>query len=987
MVFVPWTALGICKFWAMHKTECKFRDTCRWKHPPEEEVRRLWEYYEVKEIMGGGGEGEQDGGVVWAMRQSAGEIEPPLPPGHPVEVAEGWNARPPHEMPPVSNSDGVYDAPRPPWLPQWPAHSLPPAHNTDSGYSFLQTHQLPPRPPPPLTREWSQWAPDVGERFDDLRPSSSDGMSIPPHMHSEASYSRGYSSAPAPLNFTNPSYAHPPRQTHHQSQPHTPAYSTSPGLESTINKDIGEPFNPALSSNPFINGSLVYRFVWGDPLCVRCGYTGHLPKDCKGEALSTIEQECLYRLMREEQNRSKAERGFDLHAPTRSLAPEQGTKANLEPLGAPDLGEGLDGGFSSLDAPMSPKESGDSQERQKMDLDEQQQRRVQMLMSMDMKSGNTHDQKSNNGNSGKKNKKKGKAKREVGKEKEKPDKPDAKPVARKNVNRDLDLQRSKAELPSTFTTKPKAPVPLNVPSFFGMGATKRLSNGEAKSVGPHPSTIRVSAPYITQSAIEKRLQPASLDAQERSLAEAREDSVRLQGVTWLDNVRRALQLPVKTFTTACVYYHKFRLAHPTVEYNWSDAAAASLLTSCKNEDTLKKSRDILAAAYNLKQPGSHDQVGADDPIFEAPSRVVIGLERLVLESGGFDFRSRSPHQAIIKISKSLPESKDLKAVSKLAWTILTDLHRTFAPLKQTSATLALASLELAAHFEATKSDDNTCSVKDDLQALDLNKWHTTREEVMETLLDALDLYTHNTGSTILGTKYSLDDLLRIRLAFNKECSDSNLPRYTIVQPPPSPDNANGTSSTLRVANGHPTPVSPPQPGTQAPPQQNAAASVQPAPEGGGTLRFMLDPQRATDERTQVNRYYTEEWEEYEEEIEVPIPRNHSRERGRDRPERDGRPPREFDERRGPRDDRDTPHAPRGSERERIRESLADREREAERERARLRDRERERRYDDRRFEDRERERGDRRYDDRREWERGNRRYYDDDRRRGREDRR
>ncbi|EME47104.1 hypothetical protein DOTSEDRAFT_41602 [Dothistroma septosporum NZE10] len=516
-----------------------------------------------------------------------------------------------------------------------------------------------------------------------------------------------------------------------------------------------------------------------------------------------------------------------------------------------------------------------------------------------------------------------------------------------------------------------------------MGATKRMSNGEAKVIGPHPSTLRVSAPYITQSAVEKRLQPAGLDAQERSIQEAREDSVRLQGVTWLDQVRRSLQLPVKTFTTACVYYHKFRLAHHTLDYAWADAAAASLLTSCKNEDTLKKSRDILAAAYNLKQASGHEQVGADDAIFEGPSRVVIGLERLVLESGAFDFRSRSPHHTLVKVSKSLRQSEDLRNTSQLAWTILTDLHRTFAVLKQTSATLALASLELAAHFMAASSDNNTCSVRDDLQMLNLDKWHTTREEVMETLLDALDLYTHHTTSTILGTKYSLDDFLRIRLALNKECSESSLPRFTVVQPPPSPDNVNGSSSsTLRVSNGHPTPVSPPQGGMQAPqPTNGNGPNLPPTPEGGGTLRFMLDPVRATDERTRVNSYYTEEWEEYEEEIEVPIPRARSRSRDRDRrrdapidrPERDragGRPPRDYDDRRGTRD------SPRGHGIDRAIERDRDRTRTGDR------DRDRDRRYDDRR-DDRDR---DRRYDDRRDRDRYRDRRDYEDRRRPRDER-
>lgn len=526
------------------------------------------------------------------------------------------------------------------------------------------------------------------------------------------------------------------------------------------------------------------------------------------------------------------------------------------------------------------------------------------------------------------------------------------------------------------------PNSIITPADDGMGtADATMTTDEPKVIGPHPSTIRVSAPYITQSAVEKRLQPPGLDAQERSIAEAREDGFRLQGVTWLDNVRRALQLPIKTYTTACVYYHKFRLAHPTSEYSWSDAAAASLITSCKNEDTLKKSKDILAAAYNLKQSSSHEQVGADDPMFDLPSRAVVGVERLVLESGAFDFRSRSPHQTLVKISKSLPPSDDLKGVAQLAWTIMTDMHRTFAPLKQTSATLSLASLELAAHFKATASGNNTCTVRDDLQVLDLKKWFTTREEVMETLLDALDLYTHHTNSTILGPKYSLDDFLRIRLGLNKECSEARLPRYTVVQPPPSPDNTNGSGSTLRVANGHPTPVSPPQPGSQAP-GSNASTVIpyQATPEGGGTLRFMLNPQRAVEEKVEVNRYYVEEWEEYEEEVHVPDHRNASMERTErhslpDRPDRirDTRS-REFDDRRSARPDREVPRLPLAIERERLRE----REREAERERARLRERDRDRRYDDRRYD--ERNGGDRRYDDRRD--RGDRRHYEDDSRRG-----
>ncbi|KAK4554040.1 RNA polymerase II C-terminal domain kinase beta subunit [Recurvomyces mirabilis] len=417
-----------------------------------------------------------------------------------------------------------------------------------------------------------------------------------------------------------------------------------------------------------------------------------------------------------------------------------------------------------------------------------------------------------------------------------------------------------------------------------MGATKRMSNGEAKPTGPHPSTIRVAPRFMSQAAIDKKLNPPNaLDVQERSLAEAREDNIRLQGVTWLDNVRRALQLPIRTYTTACTYYHRFRLSHPhAVDYAWADAAAAALLMACKAEDTLKKTRDILAAAYNLKA-GAHDPLTPDDVVFEAPSRIVIGLERLILESSGFDFRAKYPHNLMVKMCKTLEnDEEELKKVGSIAWTVLTDLYRTFAPLKHTPATMALACLELATQLYAAATGDETFLKQ--IKAFDYEKAGSTRGEIMETLLDLLDLYTHHTANSILGTKYSLDDFLRIRLILNKECTDDSIPRFTSA-PESTAINTVQAGETLSLANGHPTPVSPPQAGAPNAPQTLPAPQMPSLPDGGGTLRFMLDPRLVAEEKAEVKKFYTQEWEEVEEEIEIPIPqppRSVVRSRSRDR---------------------------------------------------------------------------------------------------------
>lgn len=125
-------------------------------------------------------------------------------------------------------------------------------------------------------------------------------------------------------------------------------------------------------------------------------------------------------------------------------------------------------------------------------------------------------------------------------------------------------------------------------------------------VGPHPSYIEVAKPYIFDQKLQTCLATINMN-------EAKEDAVRLQGVAWIDNVRRAMQLPVKTFNTAVVYYHKFRLIHNDSEYNFMDAAAAALFTACKIEDTLKKSKEILCAAWNLKVATS-EQLSPDDQV-------------------------------------------------------------------------------------------------------------------------------------------------------------------------------------------------------------------------------------------------------------------------------------------------------------------------------------------------------------------------------------
>ncbi|OJK03246.1 hypothetical protein ASPACDRAFT_40569 [Aspergillus aculeatus ATCC 16872] len=378
----------------------------------------------------------------------------------------------------------------------------------------------------------------------------------------------------------------------------------------------------------------------------------------------------------------------------------------------------------------------------------------------------------------------------------------------------------------------------------------------------HPSFIQVAKPYIFEQTIQQCIAAMGVNP-------LREESLRLQGVTWIDSVRRNLFLPIRTFNTAVVYYHKFRLVHPDNEYNYTDAATAALFTACKVEDTLKRSREIVCAAYNLKLP-PHEHVAPDNQAFDIPARGIIGLERLMLESSGFDFRTRHPQKTLVKLARKYGLTSQSE-VSTVAYRIAQDLYRTYAPIKQTTSTMAFSALELAGRL----LDQRIPEVE---QGVDYEDWQTSREEVMETLLDVLELYTHNRASTTVGPHFPADRFLTVRIPLNSEAEEKKLPRYTHwvdAKPKAPPRGPKGSKAyTNGTSGGHPNNS---HNGSAANNNVNANAAVKPThpltpvaangdrPRAGEkyAVRFMLEPDRAEGERARVEEYFRVEVEEYE----------------------------------------------------------------------------------------------------------------------------
>ncbi|MCJ1295913.1 RNA polymerase II C-terminal domain kinase beta subunit [Xylographa carneopallida] len=389
-----------------------------------------------------------------------------------------------------------------------------------------------------------------------------------------------------------------------------------------------------------------------------------------------------------------------------------------------------------------------------------------------------------------------------------------------------------------------------------MAVTQSEFAAENGHVGPHPSYIQLAKPYIFEQKLQECMAATGV-------TEAKEDNIRLQGVAWIDSLRKALHLPVRTFNTACVYYHRFRLVHVDTEYGFMDAATAALFTACKIEDTLKKSREILCAAYNQKVT-SAEHVSQDDPMFDNPSKAIVGLERLMLEASGFDYRSRYPQKLLLKLSKYYNLDRD--SVGKTAYNMSLDLYRTFAPLKQTTSTMAIACVELAGRLHER-------NVQELEAGKGFKKWRTSRAEVMETLLDLLDLYTHHRTITTVGQEYPIETFIAIRITLNQEASANDYPRYTNSVKKRSLANGTKTANGTKDTRSAKSPLSP-----QDTLASDGKSSVTLSPEAAagakvraglkeGTVRFMLDPERARDEKNIVAEYFRVEEEEYEVEVE------------------------------------------------------------------------------------------------------------------------
>ncbi|KAJ8080487.1 RNA polymerase II C-terminal domain kinase beta subunit [Marasmius tenuissimus] len=204
-------------------------------------------------------------------------------------------------------------------------------------------------------------------------------------------------------------------------------------------------------------------------------------------------------------------------------------------------------------------------------------------------------------------------------------------------------------------------------------------------------------PYFTPSEVE-----ILSEKQRGKMNATQEEKVRQSACAFLEAVGSRIGFPRKTVATAQSLYHRFHLFFPRKDFNYFDVALAALYVSAKMHDTLKKPRELLAVSYGVRYPelaakskhpaGDVDLDAMDPALVEHDRQRLLAVERLILETICFNFTSRMPFPYVIKIGKELGADKNL---TKLAWRLAIDSHRTLVPIQYPPHTVALGGIYVA----------------------------------------------------------------------------------------------------------------------------------------------------------------------------------------------------------------------------------------------------------------------------------------------------
>lgn len=180
----------------------------------------------------------------------------------------------------------------------------------------------------------------------------------------------------------------------------------------------------------------------------------------------------------------------------------------------------------------------------------------------------------------------------------------------------------------------------------------------------------------------------------------KETRYRKEGVRFILEIGRTMNLFHLTLATAAVYFQRFYMFHAFQEFPRYLVATCCLFLSGKAEETPKKCRDIVRTVRTLTNDEQFATFGLD------PREEILVIERVLLQTIKFDLQVDHPYQSIIKFAKKLKgDDAKLHKMVQMSWTFVNDSLCTTLCLQWEPEIIAIAVMYLAAKLSKFEVKD------------------------------------------------------------------------------------------------------------------------------------------------------------------------------------------------------------------------------------------------------------------------------------------
>ncbi|KAH3677557.1 hypothetical protein WICPIJ_008964 [Wickerhamomyces pijperi] len=272
------------------------------------------------------------------------------------------------------------------------------------------------------------------------------------------------------------------------------------------------------------------------------------------------------------------------------------------------------------------------------------------------------------------------------------------------------------------------------------------SSSTEKQEAQITSTIQLSRPFLTRQQIKF--------ARSKTIENPAIYNQRLlQLHQYLLKICHSFKFPMRVLEGSMYYYQRFYLHNKfekTALINPLDVGITCLFIVSKNEDTIKKLRDLLILFNQTRG------VTLSAEQFENYRKRILSIEFQILETIGFDFRTYHSEEFLIKYNKLLKVDKE---TSYISWLILCDTYQTDVSLKYPPHIIAICCIILN-----NKLSDSSLKLTTDYQRL-----RCEEKLVNECLQDILTHYVESFKITGLALKFPDYQIkfVHIKMEFNE----------------------------------------------------------------------------------------------------------------------------------------------------------------------------------------------------------------------------